>query len=43
MIKFVTTEKDYYRMNDKMKKKLNYLKIDLEIENKNEFINLIKR
>ena len=38
----VTTEKDYSRLNDKMKKNFEYIKIDLEIENKIEFINLIK-
>jgi len=41
-ILLVTTEKDYSRFNDKMKKSLEYVEIDLEIENKNEFINLIK-
>ena len=38
----VTTEKDYSRLNDKMKKSFEYIEIDLEIENKSEFINLIK-
>jgi len=38
----VTTEKDYSRLNDNMKKSFEYLEIDLEIENKSEFINLIK-
>ena len=38
----VTTEKDHYRLNEKMKKSCDYVEIDLEIENKNEFINLIK-
>ena len=38
----VTTEKDYSRLNDKMKKKFEYVEVKLEIENKNEFINLIK-
>ena len=41
-IKIVTTEKDYYRMNDKQKLSCNYIEVGLEIENKNEFINLIK-
>ena len=41
-IKIVTTEKDYYRMNDKQKLSCDYIEVDLEIENKNEFINLIK-
>ena len=41
-IVLVTTEKDYSRLNDKMKKNFDYVEVDLEIENKNEFINLIK-
>ena len=41
-IKIVTTEKDYYRMSDKQKLSCNYIEVGLEIENKNEFINLIK-
>ena len=38
----LTTEKDYLRLNDKMKKNFDYVEVDLEIENKDEFINLIK-
>ena len=41
-VKIVTTEKDYYRMNEKQKQSCDYIEVDLEIENKNEFINLIK-
>ena len=41
-IKFVTTEKDYLRMNNEQKQRCDFVKIDLEIENKNELINLIK-
>ena len=41
-IKIVTTEKDYYRMNDEQKLNCDYIEVNLEIENKNEFINLIK-
>ena len=40
--KIVTTEKDYYRMSDKQKLSCDYIEIDLEIENKNKFINLVK-
>ena len=36
-----TTEKDYYRLNEKMKQSFDYVDVDLEIDNKNEFINLI--
>ena len=41
-LKIVTTEKDYYRMNDEQKLICDYIEVDLEIKNKNEFINLIK-
>ena len=37
----VTTEKDYYRLNNNNKKKIKYAKIELEIENKDKFINRI--
>ncbi len=42
LAKIITTEKDYYRMNDKQKLSCNYIEVNLEIENKNEFVNLIK-
>ena len=38
----LTTEKDYCRLDDKMKKSLDFVEVDLEIEDSNEFINLIK-
>ncbi len=38
----LTTEKDYTRINNKMRKNINFVEIYLEIENKNEFANLIK-
>jgi len=38
----LTTEKDYSRLNDKMKKNFDYVEVDLEIDDKNKFINLIK-
>jgi len=41
-IKIFTTEKDYCRMNEKQKQSCNYIEVNLEIENRNEFINLIK-
>tara|TARA_B100001540_G_scaffold308338_1_gene322889 strand:- start:1589 stop:2515 length:927 start_codon:yes stop_codon:yes gene_type:complete len=41
-ILIITTEKDYSRIKDKMKQNFHYVEVDLEIENKNEFINLIK-
>jgi len=38
----VTTEKDYHRMNEEQKLICDQVKVDLEIENKDDFINLIK-
>ena len=40
--KIVTTEKDYFRMNDKQKQSCDFIKVELEIKNKIEFENLIK-
>jgi len=40
---FLTTEKDYFRMNEKMKNKISYVEVDLEIENKEKFISLLKK
>ena len=39
----LTTEKDYSRIDDNYKKNIEFLKIELEIENKNSFIELIKK
>ena len=41
-MKIITTEKDYFRMNDRQKQNCEFVKVDLEIENKSEFVNLIK-
>ena len=38
----VTTEKDFYRMTDEQKKNCDYVEVELEIENKEEFERLIK-
>ncbi len=38
----VTTEKDYCRIDEINKKKFDYVEVNLKIENKDEFINLIK-
>ena len=40
--KIITTEKDYYRMNDVQKRSCDYAEVDLEIENKDEFKEIIK-
>ena len=39
----LTTEKDYFRINDNYKKNINFLKIEVEIENRNQFIDLVKK
>ena len=39
----LTTEKDYFRIREKYKKKIHYLKIKVEIENQNQFIDEIKK
>ena len=39
----LTTEKDYLRINENYKKNINYLKIIVEIENRNQFIEEIKK
>ena len=38
----ITTEKDYYRMNEIQKQSCEYIKVDLEINNKKKFIEIIK-
>ena len=39
----LTTEKDYFRIDDNYKKNIEFFKIELEIENKNSFVELIKK
>jgi len=39
----LTTEKDYFRISEKNKTKIKYLKISVEIENKNQFIDEVKK
>ena len=39
----LTTEKDYLRINDRYRENISYLKIRVDIENKNEFIEQIKK
>ena len=39
----LTTEKDYFRVNQNYKKNINYLKIAVDIENQNQFIEEIKK
>ena len=40
--KIITTEKDYYRMNDSQKQNCEYVEVNLEIENKDKFKDIIK-
>ena len=39
----LTTEKDYFRINENYKKNINFLKIEVEIENRNQFIDQVKK
>ena len=39
----LTTEKDYLRINKNYKKNLNFLKIQVIIEEKNDFVNYLKK
>ena len=39
----LTTEKDYLRINENYKKNVNFLKIEVQIENRNQFIEEIKK
>jgi tetraacyldisaccharide 4'-kinase len=39
----LTTEKDYFRINENFRKKINFLKISLQINNKEKFIEEIKK
>ncbi len=41
-LKIITTEKDYLRLNEKMRKNINYIKIELSLKNKNDLINFLK-
>ena len=42
-LKILTTEKDYMKIPDKFKKEINFLAIDLIIQNEREFIDLLKK
>ena len=39
----LTTEKDYFRISENYKKNIQCLKIKIEIENKNQFVEEIKK
>ncbi len=39
----LTTEKDYFRIDEKYKQNINFLKIEVEIENRDQFIDEIKK
>ena len=40
-LKIITTEKDYLRINKKLRNDINYLEMDLEINNESKFLSLI--
>ena len=39
----LTTEKDYFRIDENYKQNINFLKIEVEIENRNQFIDELKK
>ena len=39
----LTTEKDFFRINENYRKNIKHIKIKVEIENKNQFIEEIKK
>ena len=41
--KLLTTEKDHHRLLEKYKEKVNYIKIKVNIENQDSFINYLKK
>ena len=41
-LKIITTEKDYCRLNKSMREDINYIKIELSLQNEKEFIDFLK-
>ncbi len=41
--KIITTEKDYVKIHDKYHDDIDFIQIDIEIENENDLINFIER
>ena len=41
--KIITTEKDYLRINDENKKEISVVKIELKIENKDQFNDFLNK
>ena len=39
----ITTEKDYFRIDENYKNNIEYAKVELEIKNKDRFIELLKK
>tara|TARA_B100000989_G_scaffold139420_1_gene103714 strand:+ start:925 stop:1857 length:933 start_codon:yes stop_codon:yes gene_type:complete len=42
-LKIITTEKDYFRIQDKIRKEIEIIQIKLDIKNKDKFIDFIKK
>ena len=40
-LEIITTEKDYFRINQELRNNINFIEIDLEIDNERELLNLI--
>ena len=41
--KLITTEKDYLRINSFVRKRFDYIKIEIRLHEEEKFINLIKK
>ena len=41
-LKIITTEKDYCRLSESMRKNIDYIKIELSLKNESTFINFLK-
>ena len=39
----ITTEKDYFRIEESYKKNIHYIKISIDLKNRNQFIEEIKK
>ena len=40
-LNIITTEKDYFRISENLREKINFIEIDLEIDNETKFLELI--
>ena len=40
-LEIITTEKDYFRISENLRENINFIEIDLEIDNETKFLKLI--